>query len=285
MAMTQCLLQLEMQAVMTNFGRSLSIANLWITIFNLFWNHLRSLDTVICRAVIFRAYSISQGMFRVCPFSILALVWPFAFFLMGRWLEIDPSTSEQFCWRDPSGLDAERFTDFWAFTWFCMTTDSPSAIHCSLDANFQQFFSRVVDFMALQVVLQVRRELQRLSEFQVLRDWFISLVNSRIARKIQTVKSFPRWIPTSTHPGIEGNLYQPTNSGDIAVWGLCKTVCECETTCWANVFRRWFDIHATCSQFVRPRSGSFWALWELRGEIFLTLLGHLAAVFSFSFSA
>ena len=283
MAMTQCLLQLEMQAVMTNFGRSLSIANLWITIFNLFWNHLRSLDTVICRAVIFRAYSISQGMFRVCPFSILALVWPFAFFLMGRWLEIDPSTSEQFCWRDPSGLDAERFTDFWAFTWFCMTTDSPSAIHCSLDANFQQFFSRVVDFMALQVVLQVRRELQRLSEFQVLRDWFISLVNSRIACKMQTVKSFPRWIPTSTHPGIEGNLYQPTNSGDIAVWGLCKTVCECETTCWATVFRRWFDIHATCSQFVRPRSGSFWALWELRGEIFLTLLGPLAAVFPFPF--
>ena len=124
-----------------------------------------------------------------------------------------------------------------------------------------------------------------LSEFQVLRDWFISLVNSRIARKIQTVKSFPRWIPTSTHPGIEGNLYQPTNSGDIAVWGLCKAVCECETTCWATVFRRWFDIHATYSQFVRPRSGSFWALWELRGEIFLTLLGHLAAVFSFSFSA
>ena len=140
MAMTQCILQLEMQAVMTNLGRSLSTANLWITIFNLFWNHLRSLDTMLWSSLIFRAYSISQGMSRVCPFSFLALVWPFANFLMDRWLEIDPSTSEQFCWRDPSGPDVEQFTDFWAFTWFCMTTGSPSAIHCSLEANFQQFF-------------------------------------------------------------------------------------------------------------------------------------------------
>ena len=283
MAMKQCLLQLELQAVMTDFGRSLSTANLWITIFNLFWNHLRSLDTVLCSAMFFRAYSISQGMSRVCPFSFLVLVWPFALFLMGRWLEIDPSTSEQFCLRDPSGLDAEQFTDFWAFTWFCMTTGLPSAIHCSLDAIFQQFFSRVVDFMFLQVVLQVRRELRRLSEFHVLHDWFSSLVNRRIVRKLQTVKSFPQWIPMSTHPGIEGNFYQPTDYGEIAVWGLCRTVCECGTTCWAAIFRHWFDIHATCSQFVRPHSGSFWALWELRGEIFLTSLGHLAAAFPFPF--
>jgi len=75
----------------------------------------------------------------------------------------------------------------------------------------------------------------------------------------------------------------PTDSGDFAVWGLCRTVCECGTTCWAAIFRHWFDIHATCSQFVRPHSGSFWALWELRGEIFLTSLGHLAAAFPFPF--
>ena len=53
-----------------------------------------------------------------------------------------------------------------------MTTSLQAAIHCSLDAIFQQFFSRVVDFMFLQVALQVRREFQRLSEFQVLHDWF-----------------------------------------------------------------------------------------------------------------
>ena len=202
MAMKQCLLQLELQAVMTDFGRSLSTANLWITIFNLFWNHLRSLDTVLCSAMFFRAYSISQGMSRVCPFSFLVLVWPFALFLMGRWLEIDPSTSEQFCLRDPSGLDAEQFTDFWAFTWFCMTTGLPSAIHCSLDAIFQQFFSRVVDFMFLQVVLQVRRELRRLSEFHVLHDWFSSLVNRRIVRKLQTVKSF-----SSMDPNVDSSWH------------------------------------------------------------------------------
>ena len=74
MAMTQCILKLEVQAVMTNFGRSLSTANLWITISNLFWNHFCSLDTMLCSSFIFRAYSITQGMSRVCPFSNLALV-------------------------------------------------------------------------------------------------------------------------------------------------------------------------------------------------------------------
>ena len=139
MVMTQCLLQLDTQAVMTNFGRSFSTANLWIIIFRFFWKHLHSLDTVICGALIFRAYSISQGMSRVCPFPFLALVWPFAIFLLGRWLEIYPSTSKQFCGCDPSGLISEQSTDCWAFTWFCMTTSLPSAIHCSLDATSQQF--------------------------------------------------------------------------------------------------------------------------------------------------
>ena len=132
-------------------------------------------------------------MSRVCPFSFLALVWPFAIFLLGRWLEIYPSTSKQFCGCDPSGLDSEPSTDCWAFTWFCMTTSLQAAIHCSLDAIFQQFFSRVVDFMFLQVVLQVCREFQHLSEFQVLHDWFSSLVNSRTVRKIQTLKFLPQW--------------------------------------------------------------------------------------------
>ena len=132
MAMTQCLLQLDMQAVMTNSGRSFSTANLRITIFHFFWKHLHSLDTVICSALFFRAYSISQGMSRVCPFPFSALVWPFEIFLLGRWLEIYPSTSKQFCGCDPSGLISEQSTDCWAFTWFCMTTSLPSAIHHSL---------------------------------------------------------------------------------------------------------------------------------------------------------
>ena len=95
-------------------------------------------------------------MSRVCPLSFSALVWPFAIFLLGRGLEIHPSISKQFC-------------------------------------GLQQFFSRVVDFMFLQVVLQVSREFQRLSEFQVLHDWFSSLVNSRTVRKIQTLKFLPQW--------------------------------------------------------------------------------------------
>ena len=279
--MTQCLLQLNMQAVRTNFGRSFSTANLWITIFHFFWKHLHSLDTVICGALIFRAYSISQGMSRVCPFPFLALVWPFAIFLLGRWLEIYPSTSKQFCGCDPSGLDSEPSTDCWAFTWFCMTTSLQAAIHCSLDAIFQQFFSQVMDFMFLQVALQVRREFQRLSEFQVLHDWFVSLVNRRTIRKIQTLKILPQWFPMLTRPGIEGILHHPADSGDVAVWSLYTTICECGTNFWAAFFRHWFDIHATYSQYMCSHSRKFWALWALRSGIFLTLLGHLAAAFSF----
>jgi len=99
-----------------------------------------------------------------------------------------------------------------------MTTILPSAIHCSLDAIFQQFFSRVVDFMFLQVVLQVCREFQHLSEFQVLHDWFSSPVNSRTVRKIQTLKFLLQWFPMLTRPGIEGILHHPADSGDVAVW-------------------------------------------------------------------
>ena len=222
MDMTQCLLQLDMQAVMTNFGRSFSTTNLWITIFHFFWKHLHSVDTVISSA-----YSISQGMSRVCSFPFLVLVLPFANFLLGRWLEIYPSTSRQFCGCDPSGLDSEPSTDCWAFTWFCMTTSLPSASHCLLDEIFQQFFSRVVDFMFLQVVLQVRRESQFLSKFQVLQDWFSSLVNSHTVRKIQVLKILPQWFPMLTRPGIEDILQRSADSGNVAAWSLCRAICEC----------------------------------------------------------
>ena len=162
-----------------------------------------------------------------------------------------------------------------------MTTILPSAIHRSLDAIFQQFFSRVVDFMFLQVVLQVCREFQHLSEFQVLHDWFSSPVNSRTVRKIQTLKFLPQWFPMLTRPGIEGILHHPADSRDVAVWSLYRTFCECGTTCWAAFFRHWCDIPATYSQHMWSRPRKFWALWALRSGIFLTSLGHLAAAFSF----
>ena len=257
MATTQCLLQLDMQAVMTNFGRSFSTANLWITLFHFFWKHLHSLDTVICSALIFQAYSISQGMSRVCPFPFLALVWQFAIFLLGRWLEIYPSTSKQFCGCDPSGLISEQSTDCWAFTWFCRTTSLPPAIHCSLDAFSQQFFSLVVDFMFLQVFLQLCRELQRLSESQVLHGWFSFPVSSRIIRKIQTLEILPQLIPMLARPGIEGVLRHPADSRAIAIWSLCRTICECEAACWAAFLRYWFDIHAMYSQFMCSHSRKF----------------------------
>ena len=127
----------------------------------------------------------------------------------------------------------------------------------------------------------MHRELQRLSEFQVLHDWFSSLVNRRTVSKIQTLKILPQWIPRLTRPGIEGILHHPADFGDIAVWRLWRTVCECGTTCWAALFRHWFDIHAMYSQFMHSHSRNFWALWELRSGNFLTSLGYLAATFSF----
>ena len=135
--------------------------------------------------------------------------------------------------------------------------------------------------MCLQVVLKVCRELQRLSESQVLHGWFSFLVNSRTIRKIQTLEILPQSSPMLARPGIEGFLHHPADSRDITVWSLCRTICECEATCWAAFLRHWFDIHTTYSQFMCSHSRKFWALWELRSGIFLTLLGHLATAFSF----
>ena len=74
---------------------------------------------------LFWTYCISQGMVRVCPFANL---------LIGPWLEFEPSAIEQF-W-----LNAERFTDVWAMTYFCTATCSLLAIYRLMEANFQQFF-------------------------------------------------------------------------------------------------------------------------------------------------
>jgi hypothetical protein len=77
-------------------------------------------------------------MVRVCPFAI---------FLIGPWLEIDPSANEQFWLNEQFGPNAERFTDVWALTYFCMATCSLLAIHRLMEANFQKYFCWVADFM------------------------------------------------------------------------------------------------------------------------------------------
>ena len=97
---------------------------------------------------LFWTYCISQGMVRVCPFANL---------LIGPWLEFEPSTIEQF------GPNAERFTDVWALTYFCMATCSLLAIYRLMEANFQQYFCWVADFIFQPVVMQVCGELQRSS--------------------------------------------------------------------------------------------------------------------------
>ena len=109
-AMTQCIQKLEVRAVMTIFGKSLTNEDLCVQIFNFFWNHFHSWNTMLCSSSPFRTYGISQGMARVCPFAILVWVlWPFANFLIAYWLEIDPSASKQFWLHDTSGPNAERF--------------------------------------------------------------------------------------------------------------------------------------------------------------------------------
>ena len=114
-----------------------------------------------------------------------------------------------------------------------------------------------MDFIFLQVVLQVCRELQRLSESQVLHGWFSFPVNSRTIRKMQTLEILPQLIPMLARPGIEGVLRHPADSRDIAIWSFCRTICECEAACWAAFLRYWFDIHATYSQFMCSYSRKF----------------------------
>ena len=111
-AMTQCNQKMKVKAVMTIFGRSLTSGDLCVHFFNIFWNHFHSwntLSTSLCSSFPFWTYCISQGMVRVCPFAI---------FLIGPWLEFDPSASEQFWLNEQFGPNAERFTDAWALTDF-----------------------------------------------------------------------------------------------------------------------------------------------------------------------
>ena len=204
-AMTQCNQKMKVKAVMTIFGKSLTSGDLCVHFFNIFWNHFHSwntLSTPICSSYPFRTYCISQGMVRVCPFAI---------FLIAPWLEIDPSTSEQFWLNEQFGPNAERFTDVWALTYFCMATCSLLAIHRSLEANFQQYFCWVVDFMFQQVVLQVRRELQRSIVVRALHDWFCTFWNCHIVRTLQTGSVFSQWSRTSKQLVINGERLLSAN--------------------------------------------------------------------------
>ena len=104
-------------------------------------------------------YCISQRMVRVCPFANL---------LIGPWLEFEPSAIEQF-WPN-----AERFTDVWAMTYFCTATCYLLAIYRLMEANFQQYFCWVADFIFQPVVRQVCGELQRSSAGHVQHNWFFA---------------------------------------------------------------------------------------------------------------
>ena len=140
-----------------------------------------------------------------------------------------------------------------------MATCSLLAIHRLMEANFQQYFCWVVDFMVQQVVLQVCRELQRSSVVRALHDWFCTLGNCHIVRTLQTGSVFSQWSQTWKELGIDGDSCQPTDSGSIAIVSLYRTICEWETFHCVVLPRSWFDFHSTCSQFVRSDSGRFFA--------------------------
>ena len=275
--MKQCNQKLKLQAVMTIFGKSLTSGDLCVHFFNIFWNHFHSwntLWTLLCSSYPFRTYCISQGMVRVCPFAI---------FLIAPWLEIDPSANEQFWLNEQFGPNAERFTEVWALTYFCMATCSLLAFRRSLEANFQQYFCWVVDFMFQQVVLQVRRELQRSSVVRALHDWFCTFGNCHIVRTLQTGSVSSQCSQTPKQLGINGDSCQSTDSGSIAILGLYRTICEWGTIHSVVLLRAWFDFHSTCGQFVRPDSGRFLAQLRLRCGSFLPMLGYFAGTF-FPFS-
>ena len=273
--MSQCNQKMKVKAVMTIFGRSLTSGDLCVQFFNIFWNHFHSwntLSTSLCSAFPFWTYCISQGMVRVCPFAI---------FLIGPWSEFDPSASEQFWLNEQFGPNAERFTDVWALTYFCMATCSLLAIRRLMEANFQKYFCWVADFMFQQVVMQVCRELRRSSVVRALHDWFCTFGNCHIVRTLQTGSVFSPWSQTSKELGINGISYQPTDSGSIAIVGLYRTNCEWGTTHCVVLLRSWFDFHSTCCQFVRHDSGRFLAQLRLRCGSSLPMLGHFRYCFPF----
>ena len=219
---------------------------------------------------LFWTYCISQGMVRVCPFTNL---------LIGPWLEFEPSTIEQF------GPNAERFTDVWALTYFCMATCSLLAIYRLMEANFQQYFCWVADFIFQPVVMQDCGELQRSSVVHALHDWFCAFGNCHIFCTLQTGSVIFPWSQTSRELGINSVSCQPTDSGSIAIVGLYRTIYEWGTTHCVVLLRSWFDFHSTYCQFVRHDSGRFLAQLQLRCRISLPMLGHFAGTVSlFSFT-
>ena len=199
---------------------------------------------------LFWTYCISQGMVRVCPF---------ANFLIGPWLEFDPSAIEQFWLNEQFGPNADRFTDVWALTYFCMATCSLLAIYRLMEANFQQYFCWVADFIFQPVVMQVCGELQRSSAVHALHDWFCAFGNCHFFRTLQTGSVVFPWSQTSRELGINSVSCQPTDYGSIAIVGLYRTICEWGTNHCVVLLRSRFDFHSTYCQFVRHDSGRFLA--------------------------
>ena len=224
---------------------------------------------------LFWTYCISQGMVRVCPFVN---------FLIGPWLEFDPSAIEQFWLNEQFGPNADRFTDVWALTFFCMATCSLLAIYRLLEANFQQYFCWVADFIFQPVVMQVCGELQRSSAVHALHDWFCAFGNCQFLSTLQMGSVIFPWSQTSRELGINSVSCQPTDYGSIAIVGLYRTICEWGTNHCVVLLRSWFDFHSTYCQFVRHDSGRFLAQLQLRCGISLPMLGHFAGTVSpFSF--
>ena len=209
---------------------------------------------------LFWTYCISQGIVRVCPFANL---------LIGPWLEIEPSAIEQF---QPN---AERFTDVWAMTYFCTAPCSLLAIYSLMEANFQQFFCWVTDFIFRPVVMQVFGELRRSGVVHVLHNWFSGFGNYHIFRTLQPESVILQWRQTSRELGINGVSYQPTDSGSIAIVGLYRTIYEWGTTHCVVLLRSWFDFHSTYCQFVRHNSGRFFGPVATPMRIFSTNVGSL----------
>ena len=271
--MTQCNQNMKVKAVMMIFGRSLTSGDLCVHFFNIFWKSFSQLEHAVdfaLQLLSFWTYCISQGMVRVCPFAI---------FLIGPWLEFNPSASEQFWLNEQFGPNAERFTDVWALTYFCMATCSLLAIHRLMEANFRSIS------VGSQTSCFSRWLCKFVESFSV-QVWFAPCMigfqfwDCHIVRTLQTGSVFSPWSQTSKELGINGVSCQPTDSGSVAIVGLYRTNCEWGTTHCVVLLRSWFDFHSTCCQFVRHDSGRFLAQSRLRCGSSLPMLGHFAGTAS-----
>ena len=186
-------------------------------------------------------------MVRACSFTNLRI---------GPWGKFEPSAIEQF-WPN-----TEPFADVWPLTYFCMATCSLLAIHRSMEANFQQYFCWVVDFIFQQVFF-----CKSVESFSV-QLWFAPFMIVSAFRELSHCPKFANEkCFFSVEPNIEASLLSTATQqtpGISQLWVSTGLSISGKQYHCVGLLRSWLDFYSMCSQFVSPDSGEFLAQLRFR---------------------